>query len=85
MRRWLARLVDDERLKPRELRERHPIAEDPPVDIAAELFRLKCQTARLWDAVWWLSLPWYRRLAFRLLGFHAPIRRFYLRPGEEWR
>lgn len=85
MRRWLQRWIDDERLKPREARERHPIADDAPVDLVAELHRLKCQTARLWDQVWWMALPIHRRLIFRLLGFRAPIERFYLRPGEDWR
>ena len=85
MRRVLQWLLDDERLKPRSGREVHPIADDAPVDLARELHRLKCQTARLWDQVWWLSLPWYRRLGFRLLGFRAPIDRFSLRPGEDWK
>ncbi len=80
--RWI---VDDERLKPREQRERHPIADDYPIDVSGELHLLKCHTARLYDQVWWLSIPWHRRLLFRLLGFHAPIGRFYLRPGEDWK
>jgi hypothetical protein len=82
--RWL----DDERLKPRSLRERHPIAQDPPPDdqegLRTYCFRLQCLTAQLWDQVWWLSLPWWKRTAWRLLGFRAPIRRFYVKPGEPW-
>lgn len=80
MRNLLARWLDDERMKPRAERGRHPIPDDQ-----LDLHRLTCQVGRLWDQVWWMSLPWYRRLGFRLLGFRAPIERFYLNPDEEWR
>lgn len=82
----LLRWMDDERLKSRPLRERHPLAQDPPPDDPEGLrrycFTLQCRTAQLWDQVWWLSLPWWKRAVWILLGFRAPIRRFYLKSGE---
>jgi hypothetical protein len=47
---------------------RHPITYPLPLDALAE------HTARLWDQVWWLSLPWWRRWYYRLQGYRAPIR-----------
>lgn len=85
LRDWWLRLIRDERVLPRDERGRHPIPDDYPVDNTAELHRLKCLVARLWDQVWWMQLPWYRRLFYRLHGFRSPIRRFYLRPGEDWK
>lgn len=81
MRRLLQRLLDDERLKPRPQRERHPIPDAPDLPIDRRVHLLECHLARLWDQVWWLSLPWPKRVAWRLLGFSSPIRRFYLKPG----
>ena len=80
--RWLQVLLDDERLKPRQFRERHPIPDDPPSPdtLVREVHQLKCLTAQLWDQVWWHSLPLWKRCAFRVLGFSDPIRRFYLPP-----
>jgi hypothetical protein len=83
-RRWLQRALDDERLKARPARERHPIPDAPDLPLDRRVQHLECYLGRLWDQVWWLSLPWYRRLGFRLLGFTAPVLRFYLRPGEPW-
>ena len=86
--RWLQRVMDDERLKERVDREKHPLPQDmPPSDMEGlrqYCFQLQCLTARLWDQVWWLSLPWYKRLAFRWLGFQNPIQRFYMKAHEEW-
>jgi len=83
--RWLQHLLDDERLKPRAAREVHPIPDAPDLPLDRRVHHLECHLGRLWDQVWWLSLPWYRRLAFRLLGFRNPIRTFYLKPGDPWR
>ncbi len=84
MTRLLQWLVDDERLKPREQRSAHPIPQDPPYSDSESLvqycFTLQCHVARLHDQVWWLSLPRWRRAAYRLLGFRAPIQQFYLGP-----
>jgi hypothetical protein len=80
---WLRLLMDDERLKPRAQREVHPIPDAPDLPLDQRVHHLECYVGRLWDQVWWLSLPWYRRLAWRLLGFRAPVRQFYLKPGEE--
>ena len=77
-------LMDDERLKARPDRERHPIPDAPDLPLDRRVHVLECHLGRLWDHVWWLSLPWYRRLAFRLMGFKAPIQHFYLKPGEPW-
>lgn len=85
MRRVLQWLMDDERLKPlRADRERHPIPDAPDLPLEQRVHHLECYVGRLWDMVWWMSLPWHRRLAFRLLGFKAPIDHFYLKPGEPW-
>lgn len=82
--RWLQWLMDDERLKlSRSDRERHPIPDAPDLPLDQRVHHLECHLGRLWDQVWWISLPWYIRVGFRLLGFHAPIRRFYLKPGEK--
>lgn len=78
--RFVQWLVDDERLKPREDREIHPIDVDHP-----DLLVLTNQVARLWDQVWWLSLPWYMRLIYKYMGFTAPQGRFYLKLGEHWK
>jgi hypothetical protein len=73
-------IVDDERLKPRMARERHPIPDAPDLPLDRRVHHLERYLGRLWDQVWWRSLPWYRRLLFRALGFRAPITRFYLPP-----
>lgn len=83
--RFLQWALDDERLKPRERREVHPIPEDPPTSTDPEVLRqycftLQCRVALLWEQVWWMDLPFYKRWAWRYLGFEAPIRRFYLKP-----
>ena len=77
--RWL---LDEERDKPRELREVHPIPDAPDLPLERRVHHLECHLGRLWDQVWWMDLPIWRRIGFRLLGFKAPIRRFYLKPGE---
>jgi len=74
--------MDDERLKERPVREVHPIPDAPDLPLDRRVHHLECHLGRLWDQVWWMSLPWYRRLGFRLLGFKAPLSRFYLKPGE---
>ena len=78
----LQRLLDDERLKPRERREVHPIPDAPDLPLERRVHHLECHLGRLWDQVWYLSQPWWRRIGFRLLGFKAPIQRFYLKPGD---
>jgi len=83
--RWLQQVLDDERLKiNRADREVHPIPDAPDLPLEQRVHHLECYVGRLWDQVWWLSLPWYRRLGWRVLGFKAPIRQFYLKPGEKW-
>lgn len=82
--RWLQRLMDDERLKLRPLREVHPIPDAPDLPLEVRVHHLECYLGRLWDQCWWQSLPWWKRLAWRVLGFSAPISRFYLKPGEPW-
>ena len=61
--------------------DRHPIEErhDLPTDRRVQL--LEIHLAQLWDMVWWVTLPWYRRLYWRVRGFRAPIQRFY-REGD---
>lgn len=82
--RWLQRWMDDERLKPdRRDREVHPIPDAPDLPLEQRVHHLECHLGRLWDHVWWLSLPWHKRLAWRLLGFTPPLRHFYLHPGEK--
>jgi hypothetical protein len=76
--------MDDERLKPQRAdRERHPIPDAPDLPLEQRVHHLESHLGRLWDEVWWLSLPRWKRCAWQLLGFRAPIRRFYLKPGDE--
>lgn len=84
MTRLLQWLMDDERLKrDRATRERHPIPDAPDLPLDQRVHHLECYVGRLYDQVWWVSLPWPKRLVWRLLGFTPPIRRFYLKPGEK--
>jgi hypothetical protein len=81
--RWLQKLMDDERLKPeRSTREVHPIPDAPDLPLDQRVHHLEVHLGQLWDAVWWISLPWYKRVAWRLLGFKAPIQQFYLPPDK---
>jgi hypothetical protein len=76
--------MDDERLKLRRAdRERHPIPDAPDLPLDRRVHHLEVHLGRLWDQVWWRSLPWYKRLAWRALGFRAPIQQFYLKPGDK--
>ena len=38
---------------------------------------IECEAGRLWDQVWWISLPCWRRWWYRLQGFGNPIQRFF--------
>ncbi len=58
-------------------RERHPIQESPPLPLERRAQLLEIHLAQLWDQVWWVTLPWWRRLRYRLQGFRAPIGKFY--------
>lgn len=57
--------------------ERHPVQESPPLPIEDRVRLLEHHLARLWDEVWWVTLPWYKRMYWRLQGFRAPIAHFY--------
>lgn len=57
--------------------ERHPIADSPDLPMQRRVQLLEVHLARLWDQVWWLSLPPDRREAYRAEGFTDPIERFY--------
>ena len=75
--------MDDERLKPnRADREVHPIPDAPDLSLDRRVHHLECHVGRLWDQVWYLSQPRWRRWAWRLLGFRAPIQKFYLPPEK---
>lgn len=68
-------------------RERHPIADDAPAptieSLVLHVHRLNCHLAQLWDQVWWMHLPWYRRLYYRVAERQRdPIRQFYF-PYED--
>ena len=75
--------MDDERLKSRPEREVHPIPDAPDLPIERRVHHLECYLGRLYDQVWWMSLPLWKRCAWRLLGFKAPIPQFYLKPGKD--
>lgn len=76
--------MDDERLKPvRAHREVHPIPDAPDLPLDRRVHHLECYVGRLYDQVWWLSLPLWKRCAWRLLGFKPPITQFYLKPGKD--
>jgi hypothetical protein len=73
----------DERLKhDRADREVHPIPDAPPLTLEQRVHHLECYVGRLWDQVWYLSQPRWRRWGFWLLGFRAPIQQFYLPPEK---
>jgi len=57
--------------------DRHPIRERPDLPIERRVQLLEQHLARLWDAVWWLSLPPEQRAAYEAEGFTAPIQQFY--------
>lgn len=59
-------------------REVHPIP-DAPAGWTPEqrIHHLEVQLARLWDAVWWLSLPDDERRRYEAEGFKHPIEKFY--------
>lgn len=65
-----------------EREEWHPIQVCPPLSIEERVNILEDRMAHVWDEVWWLSLSPWRRWVYRLLGYPAPIRRFYV---ELWR
>lgn len=59
--------------------ERHPIPDAPDGKSAIErIHHLECHLARLWDQVWWMQLPFYRRWYYMAQGFRAPIKKFYI-------
>jgi hypothetical protein len=51
--------------------ERHPVTEEGSLQLT------RIQLAQLWDQVWWMRLPFWRRWAYRLQGFTDPIEHFY--------
>lgn len=53
--------------------DRHPVQERPDLPPDRRSQMLEQHLARLWDQVWWLSLPTWRRWYYRLRGFRAPI------------
>lgn len=57
--------------------DRHPVQESPPLPLERRVQLLEHQLARLWDQVWWMSLPPDRRAAYEAEGFTAPIPQFY--------
>ena len=76
--------MDDERLKPnRADREVHPIPDAPDLPLEQRVHHLERYLGRLWDQVWWLSLPPWKRLVWRFLGFKAPVSKFYLKPDGD--
>jgi len=38
---------------------------------------LELAVGRLWDQVWWMNLPFWRRWYYWLQGYRAPIGSFY--------
>lgn len=53
--------------------ERHPVQERPDLPLERRAQLLEQHLARLWDEVWWMRLPPWRRLLYRLRGFREPI------------
>ena len=61
----------------------HPIQDAPAgKSLVDRVHFLECALGRLWDQVWWMNLPWYRRVFYRLQGFRSPIKNFYTRLDE---
>lgn len=60
----------------------HPVAVGPKVKPDERFRLLESNLACLWDQVWWLSLPIYKRWFYKLQGFRPPVRRFY--EGPKW-
>jgi hypothetical protein len=57
--------------------DRHPIADRPAWPLDERVAHVEIHLARLWDEVWWHTLPWYRRLFYWMQGFRSPIGNFY--------
>ena len=57
--------------------ERHPIQDSSGLSMDARIRHLEVYLARLWDHVWWISLPPEVRAQYESEGFTAPIEHFY--------
>ena len=42
------------------------------------IHHLECHLAMLWDQVWWMDLPFWRRWFYMAQGFRSPISKFYI-------
>lgn len=66
----------------------HPIQEPAAaqsLEEANEHIRLAyVKLAQLWDQVWWLSLPFWRRWIYIAQGFQAPLQVDPLRERSEF-
>jgi hypothetical protein len=60
------------------MNDRHPIQDSPALPLERRVQLLEVHLARLWDQVWWMSLPEDRRRQYEAEGFTAPITSFYL-------
>jgi hypothetical protein len=61
----------------RDVEERHPLTLDTTLSPEGQLEQLRNLTSLLWDQVWWMQLPFYRRWFYKWQGFRAPIPKFY--------
>lgn len=57
--------------------ERHPIQDSPALPLERRVQLLEIHLAQLWDQVWWMTLPRWRRWYYVAQGFRSPITRFY--------
>lgn len=57
--------------------ERHPVQERPQLSAERRCQLLEQQLAQVWDQVWWMNLPFWRRWWYIAQGFRSPISRFY--------
>lgn len=52
----------------------HPLQQRPDLPLEQQFELLREYTSRLWDQVWWMSLPFWRRWWYMLHGYRAPLR-----------
>lgn len=57
--------------------ERHPVRQRPDLTLEQQVELYREQLARLWDQVWWMTLPAAHRRRYEAEGHVAPIETFY--------
>ena len=61
--------------------DEHPIIEGRDAPIEERVLYLEAHLAMVWDQIWWMSLPFWRRWLYAAFGYRAPIQSFYATRG----